>query len=58
MSGNLFATAAAELSSATIESSEDAWLLISALFLSSAAEEGCMKKGFPGTISGLAKAWR
>lgn len=56
MSEKLFATSAAELSGATIKSSVDAWLLISALFPSSAEEEGCMKKGFPGAISGLAKA--
>lgn len=57
MSGKMFATAAAELSSAMIKSSEDARLRISALFPSSAGEEGCIKKELPGAISGLAKAW-
>lgn len=55
MSEKLFDTAAAELSDAMIKSSADARLLNSALFLSS-AEEGFMKKGFSGAISGLAMA--
>lgn len=56
MSEKLFDTAAAELSDAMIKSSADARLLNSALFLSSAEEEGFMKKGFSGAISGLAMA--
>lgn len=54
MSEGSFETAAAGASRATMKSSGDSRLLISALILSSAEE--CMRKEFWGAISNLAMA--